>query len=116
MRGLTFFQEQENPEDDPFEANEEGERTEHRDAYGGEVNALAMYLRELGKAPLLTGEREILWLRFGIGEPTSYTSKEVGQRFGISRERVRQIERKALKKLRAEPRARIMYSLLICAR
>lgn len=61
-------------------------------------------------------EKEILQLRFGIGEPTTYTLKEIGQRFGISRERVRQIERKALKKLRAEPRARIMYSLLICAR
>jgi RNA polymerase primary sigma factor len=57
-------------------------------------------------------EREILRLRFGIGEPTSYTLREVGQRFGITRERVRQIERKALKKLRAEPRARAMYRLL----
>lgn len=57
-------------------------------------------------------EREILRLRFGIGEPTSYTLREVGQRFGISRERVRQIERKALKQLRAEPRARGMYMLL----
>jgi RNA polymerase primary sigma factor len=57
-------------------------------------------------------EREILRLRFGIGEPTSYTLKEVGKRFGITRERVRQIERKALKKLRAEPGARVMCSFL----
>jgi len=54
-------------------------------------------------------EEQILRLRFGIGEPRSYTLEEVGKRFGISRERVRQIEQKALSKLQAKPRARAIY-------
>ncbi len=51
-------------------------------------------------------EQQILRLRFGIGEPTSYTLEEVGKRFGISRERVRQIEKKALNRLKCHRRAR----------
>ncbi|UCD72214.1 MAG: sigma-70 family RNA polymerase sigma factor, partial [Syntrophobacterales bacterium] len=45
-------------------------------------------------------EEKILRMRFGIGEKTDYTLEEVGKRFGISRERVRQIEERALRKLR----------------
>ncbi|UCD71829.1 MAG: sigma-70 family RNA polymerase sigma factor, partial [Syntrophobacterales bacterium] len=51
-------------------------------------------------------EEQILRLRFGIGEPSRYTLEEVGRRFGISRERVRQVEEKALNKLRAQSKAR----------
>ena len=50
-------------------------------------------------------EAQILRLRFGIGEPSTYTLEEVGKRFGISRERVRQIEERALNKLKAQRKA-----------
>lgn len=50
-------------------------------------------------------EAQILRLRYGIGEPSTYTLEEVGKRFGISRERVRQIEERALKKLKAQRKA-----------
>jgi len=57
-------------------------------------------------------EGEILRLRFGIGQPRSYTLEEVGKRFGISRERVRQIEHRAINKLRGQPRARAIHRAL----
>ncbi len=47
-------------------------------------------------------EEQILRLRFGIGEPTSYTLQEIGRRFGISRERVRQIEGRAIRRLKTQ--------------
>jgi RNA polymerase primary sigma factor len=50
-------------------------------------------------------EEQILRLRFGIGEPSTYTLEEVGKRFHISRERVRQIEQKAINKLKAQRKA-----------
>jgi RNA polymerase primary sigma factor len=39
-------------------------------------------------------------MRFGIGEPTQYSLEEIGSRFALTRERIRQIEIKALRKLR----------------
>ncbi|MBI3335029.1 MAG: sigma-70 family RNA polymerase sigma factor [Candidatus Portnoybacteria bacterium] len=48
-------------------------------------------------------EEEILLLRFGIGEKDKYTLEEVGQRFDVTRERIRQIQRKALRKMRRKP-------------
>ena len=47
-------------------------------------------------------EQEILKMCFGIGEPHEYTLEEIGNMFDISRERVRQIKERALKRLRAE--------------
>ena len=55
---------------------------------------------ELALAPLDDREKEVLRLRFGLGGDHEYTLAEVAHRFNLSRERVRQIESRALKKLR----------------
>ena len=53
-------------------------------------------------------EEKILRMRFGIGEKTDHTLEEVGQDFNLTRERIRQIEAKALQKLRAPNRADVL--------
>ena len=57
---------------------------------------------QIKKALAILSPRQegVLRLRFGIGEPHDYTLKEVGERFSLTRERVRQIEENALRKLR----------------
>lgn len=50
-------------------------------------------------------ESEVIRLRFGIGSDLSYTLEEVGGQFGVTRERIRQIEAKALKKMRHPARS-----------
>jgi len=57
-------------------------------------------------ATLTPREEQVLRLRFGIGEPSDHTLEEVGTRFAVTRERIRQIEAKALRKLRHPSRAR----------
>src|SRR5205809_1009251 len=57
-------------------------------------------------ATLTPREEQVLRLRFGIGERSDHTLEEVGTRFGVTRERIRQIEAKALRKLRHPSRAR----------
>ncbi|MCL2183440.1 MAG: RNA polymerase sigma factor RpoD/SigA [Chitinispirillia bacterium] len=51
-------------------------------------------------------EREVVKLYFGIGEETAYTLEEIGIRFNLTRERVRQIKEKALKRLKHSSRTR----------
>jgi len=51
-------------------------------------------------------------MRFGIGEKQDYTLEEVGQDFNVTRERIRQIEEKALRKLRHSSRAEKLRSLV----
>lgn len=51
-------------------------------------------------ATLTPREEKVIRMRLGIGETTDYTLEEVGEAFGLTRERIRQIEAKALKKLR----------------
>jgi RNA polymerase primary sigma factor len=58
---------------------------------------------ERALAGLLEKEREILRLRFGVGVDREHTLEEIGERYALTRERIRQIEVKALRKLRRLP-------------
>ena len=55
---------------------------------------------ETALASLTAREEKVIRMRFGIGEPTNYSLEEIGSRFSLTRERIRQIEIKALRKLR----------------
>jgi RNA polymerase primary sigma factor len=55
-------------------------------------------------------EEQVLKLRFGIGERANHTLEEVGQDFEVTRERIRQIEAKALRKLRHPSRSKLLKS------
>jgi RNA polymerase primary sigma factor len=59
-------------------------------------------------ATLTPREEQILRMRFGIGQKTDYTLEEVGKQFAVTRERIRQIEAKALRKLRQTGRSRTL--------
>tara|TARA_R110000868_G_scaffold262401_1_gene520989 strand:- start:161775 stop:163772 length:1998 start_codon:yes stop_codon:yes gene_type:complete len=59
-------------------------------------------------ATLTPREERVLRMRFGIGMSSDHTLEEVGQQFNVTRERIRQIEAKALKKLRHPTRARVL--------
>lgn len=57
-------------------------------------------------------EREVIVLRFGLEDGVSLTLDEVGKRFNVTRARIRQIETKALRKLRHPVRIRKLYGLI----
>jgi len=63
-------------------------------------------------ASLTPREERIVRMRFGLGMNSDHTLEEVGQQFSLTRERIRQIEAKALRKLRHPSRSRVLWSFL----
>jgi RNA polymerase primary sigma factor len=63
-------------------------------------------------ATLTPREEKVLRMRFGIGEKSDHTLEEVGQDFDVTRERIRQIEAKALRKLRHPSRAKLLKTFV----
>jgi RNA polymerase primary sigma factor len=92
-----------------------GDFVEDRQTLSPADAAMALSLEEQTRKVLATltpREEQILRLRFGIGEKSDYTLEEVGQRFAVTRERIRQIEAKALRKLRSPNRSRVLESFV----
>jgi RNA polymerase primary sigma factor len=63
-------------------------------------------------ASLTAREERVLRMRFGIGVNTAHTLEEVGLQFAVTRERIRQIEAKALRKLKHPSRSKILRTFL----
>jgi RNA polymerase primary sigma factor len=63
-------------------------------------------------ASLTAREERVLRMRFGIGTNSDHTLEEVGNQFTVTRERIRQIEAKALRKLKHPTRSRILRSFI----
>ncbi len=74
-------------------------------------NNLAEQMRKVLKT-LTWREEKVLRMRFGIGEKSDHTLEEVGQGFEVTRERIRQIEAKALRKLRHPSRSKQLKSFI----
>ncbi len=92
-----------------------GDFVEDRQTLSPSDAAMALSLEEQTRKVLATltpREEQILRMRFGIDEKTDYTLEEVGQRFAVTRERIRQIEAKALRKLRNPTRAKSLEAFI----
>lgn len=92
-----------------------GDFIEDKDLPSPEDAAASQILREqldemLGD--LTDREKEVIRLRFGIEDGHAHTLEEVGRRFGVTRERIRQIEAKALRKLRHPSRSKKLKDFL----
>ena len=79
-----------------------------------EITSFALLKDKLGVvlSSLTDREREVLKLRFGLGDGTARTLEEVGRQFCVTRERIRQIEAKALRKMRHPTRIRQLHGFL----
>jgi RNA polymerase primary sigma factor len=80
-----------------------------------EAATYTMMLQQLADVLATLGEREqqVITMRYGLADGFSHTLEEVGQRFGVTRERIRQIETKTLAKLRQPPCAMRLRDFLI---
>jgi RNA polymerase primary sigma factor len=80
-----------------------------------EAATYTMMLQQLADVLATLGDREqqVLTMRYGLTDGFSHTLEEVGQRFGVTRERIRQIETKTLAKLRQPPCAMRLRDFLI---
>ncbi|MBN2799569.1 MAG: sigma-70 family RNA polymerase sigma factor [Deltaproteobacteria bacterium] len=70
---------------------------------------------ERALASLTLREEKVVRMRYGIGEPTAYSLEEIGARFALTRERIRQIEIKALRKLRHQSRRGLLEDFSVAA-
>lgn len=100
----------------------EGERTTLLDFISDEarptqdsVMAMTSLVRELREAltQLTDREEEIVRMRFGIDKESTYTLDEIGRKFDLTRERIRQIEKRALEKLAVADEGGILKSFLL---
>ncbi len=92
-----------------------GDFIEDKNAVAPIDSAIHSNLRETTTrvlASLTPREERVLRMRFGIGMNTDHTLEEVGQQFNVTRERIRQIEAKALRKLKHPSRSRKLRSFL----
>ena len=92
-----------------------GDFIEDKNALSPQEHTLNTSLAENTRKVLATltpREEKVLRMRFGIGEKSDHTLEEVGQDFEVTRERIRQIEAKALRKLRHPSRSRILKSFV----
>src|SRR5262245_52337810 len=92
-----------------------GDLIEDKDAVLPIDAAIQSNLRETTTrvlASLTPREERVLRMRFGIGMNADHTLEEVGQQFSVTRERIRQIEAKALRKLKHPSRSRVLRSFL----
>jgi RNA polymerase primary sigma factor len=92
-----------------------GDFIEDRDAIAPIDAAIQSDLRETTTrmlASLTPREERIVRMRFGIGMNSDHTLEEVGKQFSLTRERIRQIEAKALRKLKHPSRSRELRSFL----
>jgi RNA polymerase primary sigma factor len=92
-----------------------GDFIEDRTAVSPAENVISLNLKEMTDQLLKTltpREERVIKMRFGIGDGAEHTLEEVGQSFAVTRERIRQIEAKALRKLRHPSRSRKLKAFL----
>ena len=92
-----------------------GDFIEDRSAVSPAENVINLNLKEQTDALLKTltpREERVIKMRFGIGDGSEHTLEEVGQSFQVTRERIRQIEAKALRKLRHPSRSKQLKSFI----